>query len=107
MNNPYSSGTPDFWFSGAKRDLWVEYKWLPRNPARGVVTPKKLLTPLQCDWLDGRYAEGRSVAVIVGCPAGGVILTKGGWNNEYSAAVFNSLVIDRKALAAWIQSQVM
>src|SRR5690606_30995025 len=71
MNNPYSSGTPDFWFSGPRGDLWIEYKWLPRTPQRGAVSPPKLLSPLQAKWLEARHGEGRAVGVIIGCPAGG------------------------------------
>lgn len=105
MNNPYSSGTPDFWFSG-KRDLWIEYKWLPRTPQRGSVKPAKLLSTLQADWLRSRHAEGRSVAVVIGCPAGGVALTGVDWDREIPAREFGSLVVSRKALADWVLCQI-
>lgn len=106
MNNPYSSGTPDFWFSG-KQDLWVEYKWLPRDPQRGVVVPTKLLNALQAEWLRNRHAEGRTVAVIIGCPSGGVALPGVSWDKELPAKVFMSLVLSRRDLADWILRQVM
>jgi len=106
MNNPYSSGTPDFWFSG-KRDLWIEYKWLPRDPQRGVVVPTKLLSPLQADWLRKRHSEGRAVAVVIGCPSGGVTLPGTSWDREIPAKDFIALVVSRRDLAEWILSQVM
>ena len=61
MHNVYRGGTPDMWYSGSRSDLWVEYKYFP------VVQEKNYgLSPLQQQWLQGRYKEGRSVAVIVG-----------------------------------------
>lgn len=105
MNNPYSSGTPDFWFSG-NRDLWIEYKWLPRDPQRGVVVPTKLLSPLQADWLRKRHNEGRAVAVVIGCPSGGVPLQGVSWEAEIPAKVFTSLILSRRDLADWILRQV-
>jgi hypothetical protein len=71
MHNPYRGGTADVWYSGFTQDAWVEYKWLPRVPKRGVVKPK--LEPLQREWLRGRFLEGRTVFVVIGCPAGGIV----------------------------------
>lgn len=106
MNNPYSSGTPDLWFSGIRSDLWIEMKYLPRNPQRGVVAPTKLLSELQAEWLRRRHAEGRNVAVIVGCPAGGVILHGNAWEHDLPAREFMSRVLSRRDVAAWIIAQV-
>lgn len=105
MNNPYSSGTPDFWFSG-KRDLWVEYKWLPRDPLRGAVNVGKLLSALQARWLRSRHTEGRGVAVIVGCPSGGVPLAGVSWDREIPATEFRELTLSRRDLSNWIQKQL-
>lgn len=105
MNNPYVGGIPDCWYSGNSGDLWIEYKWIPRVPQRGVVSPLKLLSPLQAKWLTERHAEGRSVGVIVGCPTGGVILHGITWQQELPAKQFNALVVSRLDLAQWIESQ--
>ena len=106
MNNPYRGGTADWWYSGTKNDLWIEYKFLPRMPQRGDITPERIgLTALQLDWLRGRYAEGRNVGVIVGCPKGGVIMRDLAWDSECSVQAFTSQIIDRKALASWIVQQ--
>jgi hypothetical protein len=70
MNNPYRGGTPDVWYSGALGDLWVEYKYLPKVPKRGMIVPA--LSELQKRWIYGRRKEGRRVHVIVGCSQGGV-----------------------------------
>lgn len=106
MNNPYRGGTPDWWYSAKQNDLWVEYKFLPRVPQRGDMTPERYgLTALQLDWLRGRYAEGRNVAVIVGTPKGGVIMRDLGWEMHVSPHEFNSGIVERRALADWIKQQ--
>lgn len=104
MNNPYRGGTADSWYSGKAGDLWVEYKFLPCKPQRGDITPKRLdLSALQLDWLRGRYEEGRKVAVIVGCPEGGVVLTHLAWEATHSVEQFLSLLKPRKLIAMWIR----
>ena len=111
MNNPYRGGTADQWYS-AKKDLWVEYKFLPTVPQRGVVHLCKIdvkspdLSVLQQRWLRGRYEEGRNVAVIVGCPSGGVILQDLEWEKAMSAAEFRGRIMSRQDLAHWIMHQV-
>ena len=107
MNNPYSSGTADVWYSGNGGDLWVEYKYLPRTPQRADVNPKKLLSELQSRWLSGRHHEGRNIAVIIGCPDGGVVLRDCAWEKVISATTFVSLVLSRSDLAEWIRKQTM
>lgn len=104
MNNPYSSGTADCWYSGLAGDVWVEYKFIPRIPQRGVVDPMKLLSALQAQWLGDRYDEGRNVAVIIGCPTGGVLLLDRLWECGLTAIQFTSLIRSRADLADWIKS---
>ena len=82
MCNPFRGGTADSWYSGNFGDLWVEYKYLERLPLRARVAPQKLLSPLQLDWLGGRYDEGRNVAVVIGCPEGGVVLLDRAWERD-------------------------
>lgn len=102
MANPYTGGTADSWYSGKKGDLWVEYKFLPSIPQRGMITAKRIgLTPLQEDWLKGRYEEGRNVAVIVGVPGGGVIMRNLLWAKSTPASLFATRVSD-VAIAQWI-----
>jgi len=102
-NNPFVGGIPDVWYSGNAADLWVEYKWVPRVPKHGRVEPAKLLSALQTDWLRRRYTEGRDVAVIIGCPEGGVLLCDLDW--EKTVEGFPSLVKSRPDLARWIESK--
>ena len=107
MSNPYSSGTADDWYSGRGGDLWIEYKFIPRQPQRGSVKIAKLFSKLQLEWLKGRYEEGRNVAVIIGCPTGGLILRDLDWEMEsVTVEYFTSRLRSRSELAAWIGEQV-
>ena len=105
MNNPYRGGTADQWYSGSTGDLWIEYKFLPRTPQRGVVRPDVSL--LQKKWLRGRYEEGRNVCVIVGCPAGGVILRDLEWEDGLPCTEFGARIQSRADLANWIETQTV
>jgi hypothetical protein len=110
MNNPYSSGTADDWYSGNRGDLWVEYKFLPVIPPQAgvwLINPKLKkpeLSVLQQNWLRGRYLEGRNVAVIVGVGRleGGVILRDQEWEWEYTPQMFRDRLVPRKDIAQWI-----
>ena len=101
-NNPYVGGIPDLWFSGDRGDLWVEMKFLPKTPLRAIVKPSTLLSELQLRWLDGRYKEGRTVGVVVGCPDGGIILRDQEWLWEYTSEMFRDRLLPRKSIAQWI-----
>lgn len=106
MNNPFRGGTADSWYSGKGGDLWVEYKFLPRVPQRGIITPERLdLSHLQCQWLRGRHEEGRNVAVIVGTPAGGVIMRDLEWEEEVAVDLFVSRTVTVPDIALWIAQQ--
>lgn len=102
MCNPYSSGTPDDWYSGMGSDLWVEYKFLPRLPLRASVKPASLLSVLQLKWLTERHVEGRNVAMVIGCSTGGYILINQEWLVEIPADKFREGLVPRKAIAQWI-----
>lgn len=103
MANPYRGGSADCWYSAAQ-DMWIEYKFIPKIPVRADITAD--LSALQLDWLKGRYEEGRNVAVIVGCPDGGVIFQNRTWENSISRTEFISRVKPRADLAKWISMQV-
>ena len=106
-NNPYTGGVPDLWYSGLGGDLWVEYKYLPTVPVTAVVQPLKLLSALQAKWLNDRHKEGRNVAVIIGCPKGGVVLTLGSWSAEITAKNFTALLRSKREIVDWLKEQVL
>ena len=105
MHNSFRGGTWDGWYSGKGGDLWIEYKFLPRIPQRASVKPFALLSPLQLEWGRERLDEGRNVAVIIGCPTGGVLLRELDWEKELSPQQFDSLLSSRVDLASWIMEQ--
>lgn len=107
-HNPYVGGVPDVWYSAHPRDLWVEYKFAPSVPQRGVVDAKRInLSTLQSDWLAKRHTEGRNVAVIVGVPAGGVIMRDLEWEVGLSPTEFKARIQPRPAIANWITQQTL
>lgn len=99
-HNQYLGGVPDVWYSGDKADLWIEYKFIV-VPARGetIIDVRDLLSALQKKWLFDRLLEGRNVAVIVGCEAGGVWFDKLSWAVPITTKEFNHRLVDRKTLA--------
>ena len=107
MSNPYSSGTADDWYSGKGGDLWIEYKFIPRQPQRGSVKIASLFSTLQLNWLRDRHLEGRNVGVIIGCPSGGLILRDLDWELEsVTVEYFTTRLRPRRDLAEWIEEQV-
>lgn len=104
MANPYRGGTPDVWYSGMKRDLWVEYKFIPKLAVR--VPNKTGLSELQLIWLRDRQAEGRNVAVIVGHPEGGMIF-HAPFVKEIDTATLLQNTLTRSQLAGWIYHRTM
>lgn len=102
-HNQYNGGIADVWYSGTKGDLWIEYKFIvvPKKPD----TPIKIdLSPLQKEWLRGRHAEGRAVAVVVGCKDGGVYMDGVSWDQPYTTADFRRLMMTRQEIAAKIKT---
>lgn len=110
MHNPYRGGTWDVWYSGAgvkSRDLWVEYKWLPKIPARETTLILPELSALQLAWGANRYEEGRNVAVILGCPEGGVVYLDMAWEEELAPSQFRAQLMSKLELAEWIVNWTM
>ena len=100
-SNPYMGGVADLWFSGNKRDLWIETKYLQKLP---VKVPVKIdLSQLQVLWLCNRHNEGRNLAVVVGAPEGCLLLTNLEWErSDITSTEFKERCMSRKDLAAWI-----
>lgn len=104
-NNQYTSGIWDVWYSGNVADLWVEYKFIVL-PKGGDVIIKPQLSKLQEDWGWERHAEGRNMAVIIGCKEGGVVFENLEWESEITAAAFKVRIQSRLELAGWIMERV-
>lgn len=101
MHNPYRSGTADWWYSGDILDLWVEYKYLLKLPARDTTIVVPALSALQVDWCTKRFNQGRHVRVVLGTRDGAVIFyAPAEWTAGLSAAECRQRMIDRKTFAA-------
>jgi len=64
----------------------MENKYLQSIPP--VVDPTKLLTKLQQVWLERRYAEGRSVGVLIGSVDGHLFFPSLSWRSPVSRGTF-------------------
>lgn len=109
ISQTFRGGTPDRYYEGNKDVMWVEYKFTQDIKRELVLTdPKKkpALSPLQQRWLKRAHGNGRKVAVIVGCPQGGVILPGDAWLDPISKTDFESRLVSRNEVAQWIEEQV-
>lgn len=104
MSNPYRGGTFDHWYS-AKRDLWVEWKFI-KLPKRDTTVvdlcggKNPHLSALQQDWGRKRWEEKRNVWVILGAEEGGWIMTNPTvWSSVWTVKQLRTDVVDRKTLA--------
>lgn len=109
LSLPYTAGVPDSWYSGRGGDLWVEYKYLKHIPREVDLVGNKnpIISRLQQQWLTARASEGRSVAVIVGCDGGGVVLPDLDWQELLSKQEFLARIWTRQQIADWITARVM
>ena len=106
LNNPLTAGIPDVYYSGSGGELWVEYKYDPKaGMGRKFVLPA--LSPLQIAWMNGRYKEGRQVAVILGCMKGVMIYTHGKWAVPMAPSFFEQHLVSEQEAADWIKSRTL
>lgn len=99
ISDRFHRGIPDAYYAGDDGELWVEYKFLAKNPTRQH-TPN--LSELQKDWLNARRAQNRNVAVVVGTPTHAFAIRDGAWNHP--CTTFHLLT--HEDLAQWIDNQV-
>jgi hypothetical protein len=112
MANPYRGGTPDRYYEGPHDDLWVEYKFYEALPPvidllHQTAKTKPKLSKLQQDWLVRAHCNNRKVAVIVGCPEGGLILPGISWGKPIKRETFRLGMQTKPAIAEWITRAVM
>jgi hypothetical protein len=103
MANPYRGGAADCWYSAKGADLWIEYKFIPKIPLRAAILPA--CSALQLEWLRDRHAEHRNVAVILGCPEGGVVYEELSWEKSKTPIEYRSKLRSKRELAEWITNK--
>jgi len=103
INANYIAGIPDWWGSGVHQDLWVENKRIKgdKDPPAILDLTKTddYLNRNQQDWLRERYAEGRSVGVLVFSKAGHVYFPGLTWEKPISKLDFLERAMPKKDLA--------
>lgn len=105
INDNFQGGVADAYYSKvAGNDMWIEYKFLKSLPKRMSTTVRLGLSELQIEWLAARLLDGRTVAVIVGSPAGHLILREGEWENPISTEFFTRNAVETSAVVAYILS---
>ena len=105
MAGIYVSGTPDTYYEGYQRMMWIEYKWYPKMPrVMNLKAGKKpKLTALQYRWLCRARSNGLAVAVVVGSPQGALILPDPEfWMGDLQTRNFRHCI--PREVAAWIVS---
>lgn len=102
-HNPYMGGVADCYYSArGGSDMWIEYKYMTKIPQRVDVSSG--VTSLQFDWLKDRHEDGRNVAIVVGCPTGGVVF-RIDEPQSITPAEFCERLLTDKEIAAWIVAQ--
>jgi len=83
IHDSYTNGVPDAMYAGEKAILFVEYKYVPKLPAKNKTPIKINLSGLQLQWLNNFIDLGHNVAVIVGTEdKNALILRKKEWNTK-------------------------
>lgn len=101
-NNPYRAGPADvIYYAPEARLLLVEYKWMPSVPSELCVPRISTFTRLQQEWLKARHAQGFNVALIIGCPGGGLVYPGVSWE-----AVIEPAIVPFEDVVAWIIQQL-
>lgn len=107
------AGTPDTYLD-FDRDLWVEWKVLPRDDHLPKVVPEKSMpTALQQRWLTRRWNAGGNAVVIVGVKRGGrahgfVLDSPVQWSPKAPLLrdLYESMLVPAVSLAAYITRRV-
>lgn len=93
------NGTPDRYFDGTKRDLWVEFKQLKSNPRSGIAVGE--YSELQLAWLERRWNAGRNAVGMVGTVEGRVCIQTTPEQWRYGSPVTEALTVQEAA--KWIE----
>lgn len=106
--NAYSAGTPDTYYESFSSHLWVEWKfWRVVPPKFNLSEPvmkshKTRLSELQLAWVNRAHGNNQFVAVITGCPKGGIIMIEREWTCDITRECFEHNILTRREIAQWI-----
>lgn len=103
INDNYQGGVADAYYSRrGGGDIWIEYKYIPALPKRPHTLVQFGLSELQKIWLRERNLDGRTVAVVVGSPAGSLILPGTAWEENVTSEDFIRNAVDTAGVVAYI-----
>lgn len=106
IHDSYQGGVADAYYSRrGGRDIWIEYKYVPKLPKRPQTPVQLKLSELQKDWLRERHMDGRTVSVVIGSPAGSLILPGITWEREILSDEFIRNAVDTADVVAYIVEQ--
>lgn len=93
---------------GAKKDLWVEWKFIKPFPKKDTtlidLTNTKYLSALQQKWLIRRQRIRGDVAVVAGSEYGGVVFFGLDWQRPITAGQFRDICNRHAAVACEIEA---
>jgi hypothetical protein len=105
--NPYRGGTPDVYYEGPSDAWFTEYKFV-ELPKRSTTLIEHGLSPLQLQWLQRAWENGRAPWVVVGCKTGGVLFKHPGqWRVPTTLSEFTGLLKTRQQLAQCITDRAI
>lgn len=107
INDRFAGGTPDMFIEGARRDLWLENKWLKPIPKRestliDLCHPEKYLSYKQQDWLKRRHHARGDTAVVLASEAGCLLFPGLDWQTPFTTGHFLCASNNRKFLVIQI-----
>ena len=103
IHDSYTNGVPDAMYAGKKAILFVEYKYVPKLPAKNSSPVKINLSGLQLQWLNNFVDLGHNVAVIVGTEdKNALILKEKQWGKTILKAEFIQKSIKIKEIPDYI-----
>ena len=102
---------PDTFVEGKTQDLWIEFKYITKLPAKDstiidLCNPSKYLSALQQLWLKRRNAVRGDTLVILGHTEGCVLYWKLEWEKKLSKKELLNKTIPRKNAVQIVRDKI-
>lgn len=102
IHDQFAGGVPDAFYAGPAGILFVEYKYVPKLPAKDTTVLRTSLSTQQKLWLDRFHEFGHPCAVIIGCEQRAVVLESRDWNHDLFKSDFVKRAVNFADAAAYI-----
>ncbi len=114
INDNFTGGVADAFYSGNHGLLFVEYKYLNEKkiPKKGKTMIVPCLSSLQIQWLRDRYhnfkrVKQAEIIVILGTPTGSVLFTHLAWETGIPKEVLSDYAVTAKYMAGTIANHCL